>query len=275
MRTNWRFLWVSAYTPASQTSKSLRHFSVQKKNVKFGLWEELRPKFIEDPWTMPPISRLANPHAWKERLGQRVRENLPFPGKVYHPEKKYRRRVYTRILKESQFVLIMQQNLPLYEIRRALRGKVRLTHIKSSLLPLKDLNYEGIQGMVTGPIIFAYPIPERNSEEFLLEDIRLLLSADPDNRTLMTLGGIVQGQIIGQNLLERLKTVSIDEVRSELVSLLISHQRNIIQTLRSPTSQLFKVLQHRATTSPSDSNPASPSAPSTSSPTSSPTKSDS
>jgi len=252
-----------------QSSKNLRHISVQKNNVKFRSWEELRPKFIKDPWSPPPITRLANPHAWKERLAQRVDEKVEFPGKAYPPEKKYRRRVYTRILTKSHFVL-MQQILPLFEIRRALRGKVRLTMIKTSLLPLKELNIEGLKGMVSGgPILFAYPIPERNREEFLLEDIRLLLSVDPDNRTLMTLGGLVQGQIIGQSLLERLRTLkTIDEVRSELISLLLIPQRNIIQTLRAPTSQLVKVFQHRATASPSDpsASPSDSSSPSTPSP---------
>jgi ribosomal protein L10 len=151
----------------------------------------------------------------------------------------------------------MQQNLPLYQIRRDLRNKVHLTMVKAAVLPLEGTRYAGLRGMVSGgPIVLAYPLETRNKEEFLLEDIRLLLDQDPSNRTIMTLGGIVQGQLVGPTLLHRLKNLeSIDVVRSELISLLQTTPRQIIQTMGAPTSQLVKVLQHRAQTTETTPTP--------------------
>lgn len=151
---------------------------------------------------------------------------------------------YTDILQRSEgFVVTEYRGMRIgafNDIRRVLREKdASLVVTKNRLfkIALNNLGYPVPDSLLTGPVAVSFAYSDMPGV------VKTLLDKRKEHELLILKGGMVGASVFGENDLDAIsKLPSIDEVRSQILGLLVSAPQGLVNVLNAPPQNLVNVL---------------------------------
>lgn len=194
-----------------------------------------------------------------------VRKKAPFVRRErtsYGIRKDSNMKKYRKILHDSQFILVFQHFMGSehFELWRAkvnsLDPSMRVhVHFKNAqfryiLANDKEGELDTMQGLFKGPV----SIVVGTNAERTIENIKSVMECKGD---LVWLGGKVENSMITHEQLKDLSTAgSEDQIRSQIIDILLGAPRQLIRVLKNPTDNVIKVLNFKANPEPAEEGDA-------------------
>lgn len=115
-------------------------------------------------------------------------------------------------------------------------------------LAIKDTGAQGLGDLLTGPnaIALGYGDP--------VGIAKAVQAFAKDNEALEIKGGMLEGEVLSASRVEQLaKMPGRDELRAQLLALLMAPATNLVRLLQAPAQQMVQVLHARSQQAGSDS----------------------
>jgi len=129
------------------------------------------------------------------------------------------------------------------ELRSKMREvgvKFKVTKNRLTKLALKGSSFENVDQLFKGPTAIAY---SKNS----IQAAKVAVEFSKNNNKLKIIGGSFEGELIDQNKVNFLASLpTLDELRSQLISLITTPASKIAMILQAPGGQIARVISAHA-----------------------------